>query len=81
MTPARFTQIRRWMGMTQVAMAEHLEVSERQIRAYERGECPIPRPFAVSLAADWHLRCLQATEAAREAEEDAGKMLMEELHA
>lgn len=81
MTPARFAQIRRWMGMTQVAMAEHMEVSERQVRAFERGSQPIPRPYAVSLAADWHLRCVEATEAAREAEEDAGKMLMEELRA
>lgn len=80
MTPARFAQIRRWLGMTQVAMSTHLEVSERQVRAYERGEQAIPRPYAISLAADWHLRCMEATEEARQAEEDAGKILMEELH-
>tara|TARA_R110002110_G_scaffold113256_1_gene281099 strand:+ start:752 stop:937 length:186 start_codon:yes stop_codon:yes gene_type:complete len=51
MTAAEFNQCRATLGLTQIALAEYLGVSSRQIKRYESGACPIPTPTALLIEA------------------------------
>jgi transcriptional regulator with XRE-family HTH domain len=46
MTGPRLRQLRRQLGLTQVALARAIGMTSTSVARYERGEVPIPEPVA-----------------------------------
>jgi DNA-binding XRE family transcriptional regulator len=79
MNHQKLAEMRRRMGMTQVAMADYLEVSERHYRDMEKGRLPIGRPLSIMIAIDWHKRCRQEAERPNLELVEAEALLAEEV--